>query len=592
MLSVTTSLSRRRRIWIISVGSVLLLLVAAAAWVGLRALSARDSLESAGETATTIPGLVGAGDNAAAMEAAQAFQNDANAAASATSDPIWRVAEFIPWLGSNFAAVRGMSEVAAEVASDAVVPLAATAAGIDVSALGFTDGAIDVAPLAQAAPALERANAGLHSAVERIDSLQEPTIPLVSDALERLADVTREASGIVDGLDRAAAILPGMVGMDGPRTYLLLVLNNAEVRSFGGIAGAGAVLRFENGRVSIERAISSADFDVAPQPVVDLLPATRALFDDLPGRFIQNTASSLDFSEAAASAAGIWELSSGEIVDGVIAIDAVSIGYLLEATGPLQAGPFTLDADNAVSTLLADAYAQIDDPTMQDDAFALVAESIFGTLSAGGADPNVLLTALGRSVEEHRLHVWSPHPEEQARIDGTSLATILPPDDDAAHVGVFFNDVTGAKLDYYATPSTTLTLDDCTETPHATVEVEWTNTVPADAFTSLPDYVLGPELTVAARGETLTRVAIAGPDDWLVEDYSFDDTRMGVQAAQFGERPVIQHEFVTAPGGSHRVVVEFSGPAGSSADMLPIDVVSTPLVHANVVEIVHGKCTP
>lgn len=590
MLSVTSS-SRRRRIWFISVGGVLLLLVAATAWVGLRALSARESLESAAETATTIPGLIRAGDNEGAVEAAQAFQEDANAAASATSDPIWRIAEFIPWLGSNFAAVRGMSEMAAEIASDAVTPLAAAAADMDVSALGFTDGEIEVAPLAQASPTLERANAGLRRALERIVSLQKPTIPLVADALERLTEVTHEASGIVDGLDRAAAILPGMVGMDGPRTYLLLVLNNAEVRSLGGIAGAGAVLRFDNGRVSIERSISSADFDVAPQPVIDLLPATTALFDDLPGRFIQNTASSFDFPETASAAAGIWQLSSGQSVDGVIAIDAVSIGYLLEATGPLQAGPFTLDADNAVSTLLSDAYSLINDPRDQDDAFATVAQAIFETLSAGRADPNILLTALGRSVEEYRLHVWSAHPEEEARIEGTALATILPADDANASFGVFFNDVTGAKLDYYANPSTTVALDDCSPVPRATVAVEWKNAVPSDAATSLPDYVLGPELTVAQRGETLTRVAVAGPQGWFPTDYSFDEDQIGVQTAEFDDRSIIQHEFVTAPGGSHRIVVEFTASEGTTLDDLPVDVVSTPLVNANEVEITYAKCT-
>ena len=589
MLSVTTS-SRRRRIWFICVGGVLLLLVAASAWVGLRAMSARDSLQSAAATATTIPDLVRTGDSEAAVEAARQFQNDVNAAAASTSDPVWRLAEYVPWLGSNFHAVRVMSEVAADIASVAVVPLAAAAADIDLSALGFRDGGIDVAPLAQSAPALEKANAGLHRAVERINGLEPPSIPVVADAVGQLRNVAVDAAAIVDGLDRAAAILPAMVGTDEPRTYLLLVLNNAESRSLAGIAGAGAVLRFENGRVTIERAVSSADFDVSPDPVVGLSPATTALFGDLPGRFIQNTASAFDFSETASAAAGIWRLSSGQSVDGVIAIDAVSIGYLLEATGPLQAGPFTLDADNAVPTLLADAYAQIADPSEQDEAFASVAQAIFETLSSGGADANVLLSALGRSTEEHRLHVWSARPEEEARIEGTALATMLPADEDTARVGVFFNDVTGAKLDYYATPSTTVTVDDCVASPRVRVAVEWKNTVPADAATSLPDYVLGPELTVAARGETLTRVAVAGPQGWLVDSYSFDDGQIGVQTAAFEDRSVIQHEFVTAPGGSHSIVVDFTAPEGTSLDDWPIEVVSTPLVHANEVKITHASC--
>ena len=592
MRPVPATSHRRRRALLISLGIALLILIAAALWLGTRVLVARDGLESAAESASKIPDLVQSGDTDEAVSAARDFETDADAARAATSDPVWRISEWLPWLGSDLTAVRGMSEVAADLASSAVLPLAEALGEIDISSLRLADGRIDVAPLAEASPELAAANIALEGAMKRVDALPDPMLPIVADALDRLRAVTGEAASVIDGLDRAAAVLPAMVGSDGARTYLLLVLNNAEARSLGGIAGAGAVLRFDDERISIDRQFSSRDFERAVSPVIDLSPATVALFDDLPGRFIQNTASSLDFTETASAAASLWEHTSGQRVDGVISIDAVSISYLLQATGPVQAGPFSLDASNAIDTLLSTAYAQILDTTMQDEAFALVAQAVFEKLAAGGSDTGVLLDVLGRSMDEQRLHVWSSHPDEQDRIDGTPLATMLPPDDDVATVGVFFNDVTGAKLDYYATPSTAVVLDECTETPRMTITVDWTNTIPDDAASALPKYVLGPELMVPEFGDTLTRIAVAGPDDWLAMDYSIDGGRQGVQAAQFGERPVIQHEFVTEPGGSHRIVVEFSGPAGSSADMLPIDVVSTPLVHANVVEIVHGKCTP
>jgi hypothetical protein len=581
---------RRRRIWLISIGIVLILLVAGGAWLASRVLVAKDGLESAAETASRIPDLIRSGDTAGAMSAAHDFEVDASSARSATSDPIWRAAEWIPVIGADLTAVRGMSDVAEELAKGAVTPLAENFGNVDISSLGFVDGRIDVAPLAAAAPTLAAANTALREAVARVDALPDPSLKPVQDALERLRTLTNETASVIDGLDRAAAILPAMVGADGPRTYLLLVLNNAEIRTYGGIAGAGAVLRFDDGRVSIERQFSSSDFKKSPTPVIDLSPGTTALFDDHPARFIQNTTSSLDFSESAAAATALWERQTGDRVDGVIAIDAVTISYLLEATGPVQAGPFSLDASNAVDVLLSDVYAQILDTSMQDEAFALVARGVFETLAAGKADVGVLMSSLARSVAEQRLHVWSAHPEEEARITGTAIATILPPDDDGPRVGVFFNDVTGAKLDYYATPSTTVLLDECGATPRATVTVDWTNTIPADAATSLPDYVIGPELTVASRGETLTRVAVAGPTGWLTTDYSFDGGEIGVQTAQFEDRTVIQHEFVTAPGGSHRIVVQFSAPEGTSLERMPLEVVSTPLVHPNDVTITRETC--
>lgn len=581
---------RRRRIWLLSIGIALVLLVAAGLWLTTRVLVAKNGLEAAAATASDIPSLIRSGDTAGAVDAAQDFESQVLSAQGATSDPVWRVAEWIPVIGSDLAAVHGMSDVAARLAADAVLPLAETLGTFDIASFGFVDGRIDVSPLAAAAPALATANAAMQEAVEKTKTFPRPSLPQVQRALEQFDEVTSETAAAIDGLNRAAAILPGMVGTDSLRTYLLLVLNNAEARTLGGIAGAGAVLRFDDGRVSIDRQFESGDFDVAPDPVVHLSPSTLGLFDDKPGRFIQNTTSSLDFGETASAAAALWQRVSGQEVDGVIAMDAVTVGYLLEATGPITAGPFTLDSENAIDTLLSQVYTLYPEAAMQDEAFALVASRIFEKLASGGADPALLISALGKSVDEHRLHVWSSNPDEEAVIEGTALAGLLLPDDNDSRVGVFFNDVTGAKLDYYATPSTSVIVDACGATPRATVTVDWTNTVPADAATRLPKYALGPESLVPALGDTLTRVAVAGPTGWLPTDYSFDGGQIGVQSAQFEDRAIIQHEFVTTPGGSHRIVVEFRAPEGTSLDQMPLEVVSTPLVHPNAVTITHENC--
>lgn len=582
--------ARRRRIWLVSIGIVLVVSILAGIWLVTRVLVAKDSLESAASTASSIPTLIQAGDTSGAMAAAQGFETDVVAARNATTDPIWRLSEWIPIVGGDLAAVRGMSEVSAEIAADAVVPLAKSLGAIDMTSLGFVDGRIDVAPLVTAAPTLATANTALRKAVQHIAALPDPSLPAVQSALKQFRELTTETATIVDGLDRAAAIMPAMVGSDGPRTYLLLVLNNAEARTLGGIAGAGAVLRFEDGRVTIERQFDSGDFEVAADAVVDLDASTVSLFDDKPGRFIQNTTSSLDFPETASAAAALWQRISGQTVDGVIAMDAVTVSYLLEATGPVEAGPFTLDSENAIDTLLSQVYTVFPDTAMQDEAFALVASQIFEKVAAGGSDPAVLLSALGQSIEEHRLHIWSSNSDEEARIEGTPLAGLLRPDDGASRVGVFFNDVTGAKLDYYAEPSTSVSVDACGASPRATVTVDWTNTIPPDAAASLPSYVLGPQASVPTPGDTLTRVAVVGPVGWLTTDYSFDGGRIGVQSAQFEDRSVIQHEFVTTPGGSHRIVVEFSAPEGTSLDEDPLEVVSTPLIHPTVATISHENC--
>ncbi len=569
----------------------LVLLVAAAAWVGSRVLSARDSLESAATTAASMPTLIRAQDTAGVATAAQSFAADAAASSDATGDPLWRMMELVPWLGGNLTAVREISGIADDLATEAVVPLADIASQLDPTALGFSDGRMDVAPLVAAAPVLDRANAAFQNAAGRARNIQTPSIPLVSDALDELRQATNTAAASVDALDRAAALLPTMLGTEEPRTYLLLMLNNAELRTQGGIPGAVATLQAEAGRISIVEQRAASDIMRPREPVIDLSASTIALFDTLPGRFMQNTVSALDFSESAEAASALWERTTGVPVDGVIAIDTVSLAYLLEATGPIDAGAFRLDADNAVETLLSTAYSAIGDHEVRDDAFALVASAIFDALTAGAGDPVAVLTALDHAAREHRLHIWSADPTEQERLDGTSLQTILLPDDESTRrIGVFYNDVTSSKLDYYATPKVTVK-EICGSDPRIRVTVDWSNTVPPDPVDSLPRYVTGSGLSGTPVGDTLTRVTVAGPAEWTASDYQFDDGRIGVQTAQYQDRTAIQHEFVTTPGGSHRIIVEFRPPAGERPAVVPLEVVTTPTVQQGATaEIFSDSC--
>ena len=592
-VSTPAETKKHRARWIVlSAAIIILLLLAAAAWVGVRALSARDSLETAAQTATTIPALIRDQDSAGVEAAAKSFAAASKSASDSTGDPVWRLAELIPWLGGNLTAVREISGIANDLGAEAVVPLAGIAGELDPSALGFADGKFNIAPLVAAAPVLDRANSAFQNAAGRARDIARPSIPFVADAVERMRDATHSAAASIDALDRSAALLPTMLGNAEPRTYLLLMLNNAELRTQGGIPGAVATVRAQDGHLSIGEQRAASDIVVPKTPAIDLSTTTVALFDDLPGRFMQNTVSALDFSEAAAAAAALWDQTTGETVDGVIAIDTVSLAYLLAATGPIDAGPFRLSADNAVETLLSTAYRDIEDVAIRDEAFALVASSIFGTLTTGTADPVGVLTALDRATREHRLHVWSAHPEEEAQLVGTSLETILLPDDAVSRrVGVFYNDVTSSKLDYYATPHVTAQ-QTCGPDARIRVTVDWSNTIPENPVAVLPRYVTGSGLTGTPVGDTLTRVTVLGPTGWLASDYELDGQRSGVQAAQFDDRTAIQHEFVTTPGGSHRITVDFTPPSGGTEANVPLEVVTTPTVQHTEPEIERKTCAP
>lgn len=577
---------RRRRWvpWTIAAG-VILVLLGAGGWVASRALAARSELVDAEQSAKSMASLAASGDKAALAAAGDSFADHAARARAATGDPVWRAAELVPWLGANLVAVRQISEIADDVGTGAVPQLIGVADVLDPAALAPRDGAINTAPLSAAAPALHEASQTLTDAAARADALPTGTIEPITDAVGQLADATRQAATAVDTLDRVATLLPGMLGASGPRTYLLLMLNNAESRTQGGIPGALALLHAENGRLSLVSAASSADVSVAASPVIPLSDATLALFDELPARYIQDVTMPIDVSEGGRAAKALWENTHGGSVDGVISMDVPAASYLLAATGPVDAGGLSVNGDNAVETLLSTAYRQVPNPQLLDAAYGALAGAIFHAALSSSTDPRALVQALARATDENRLHVWSASDQEEAVLDGTKLGTLLPADSGSSRsVGVFVDDGSGGKLDYYATSTVSVATATCGGAPHVRVSVDWTNGTPADALTSLPAYVL----IGSSNGKTRTALTIAGPQGWTPVSYGVDGEKGSSRTALLNDRVAIQQTFSTPFQGTRRVVVEFAGPAGSDAGAP--SVVATPMVTPMSISSVPFTC--
>ncbi len=81
-----------------------------------------------------------------------------------------------------------------------------------------------------------------------------------------------------------------------------------------------------------------------------------------------------------------------------------------------------------------------------------------------------------------------------------------------ASFGVYFNDGTGAKMDYYVKRTAQL-VKQCTGTEYGEVKVRITstNTAPVDAATSLPAYVTGGGIFGVPPGSVQTNVIAYGP---------------------------------------------------------------------------------
>src|SRR5664280_2897500 len=173
-----------------------------------------------------------------------------------------------------------------------------------------------------------------------------------AQALERqLASI----SGQVRDASAAARLLPPMLGASGPRRYFVAMQNNAEARGTGGLLGAFMILEADQGRVQLARIASNAEL-----PPVSVTPLEAGLppeYMDQYGNWAPlsiwaDANVSPHFPYAAQIWAAMWRKSTGQTIDGVIALDPFTLSYLLQATGPVQLADGTaVSADNAVSLI-------------------------------------------------------------------------------------------------------------------------------------------------------------------------------------------------------------------------------------------------
>lgn len=533
------------------------------------ALTAKSELE---EARALVPQLRTAlqQDNAvAADETVDELIERTSAARQAVSNPVWNLAGSLPWLGPNFRAVTEVAVSADDMASLGAKPLAGVFRSIDWKSLATADSAGNLDKLELAVPEIKGAAYAVESSATRLNSIDTRELfPALSVPLAELVVQAQEASASLSTAADTSDLIGRMMGGQATQSYLLMIQNNAETRASGGIPGALAVVTVDSGRLTLGAQASSSDFGVM-SPVLPVDQEQLEIYSGRLGKFLQDVNLTPDFPTAASSAVAMWERTYNQKLDGAISIDPVALGYLLDATGPVEIRaseldknsglPTTLNKENVVETLLSDVYFEIDQPQLQDAYFASIAERIFTALTAPSTDAEKLVTGLSRASDERRVLLWSGEPSEQEIISKYPLSgSIAGPSVLPAQFGVYFNDGTGAKMDYYVKRTVQL-IRECPRDGYeqATVRVTSTNDAPSDAGVSLPAYVTGNGLFGVPAGSVQTNIVAYGPVQANVETASVNGQPTAFAPHFHRNRPVGILAIQLAPGETRSVDFKF-----------------------------------
>lgn len=315
--------------------ALIIALVAWLAWCGVRAAVAGRQAWADLDRLQALASKADASSLPALREGVASLDEHLRAT-EAAARPFLRAAPAFRWLpriGADVAAAPALLQMAVQLSGagrgvlDALAPL--------TDALG---GGGEGELLAQAAATLQTAAPQLNEARGRLalaDSLRS-TLPvqLHPKLAAQVARLERLLPLALAGVDVSLAA-PELLGMTGPRAYLILAQNSHELRATGGFISGVGIVRFDQGRIAALKLTDSYAVDNFEQPhPAPPLPLSVQMGADI--LLLRDSNWSPDFPDSSLVARALYAQDQGVATDGVLAVDLDAVRLLVAALGPLQ----------------------------------------------------------------------------------------------------------------------------------------------------------------------------------------------------------------------------------------------------------------
>lgn len=403
---------------------VITLLLVVLGWAGLAGALASRDLERAQALITSSEQSVDAASLGRAEDLARHAQ-------SLLRQPGPVLSQALPVVGRSTRAARTVAESAVATISSA----RSAATVLDERRL-VRDGGVDLAAVGELNSVLDAAAQAMGPPLQRLAELDPALLPGpvargVLDAQDRLLGADASAA-------RAAALtgaLPGLLGQERPRTVLVVLQNNAELRGTGGLISTFTVGVAEQGRLVLEPfrdVVEVAD----PPGEVQRVPAPTE-FTEQYGAFLADTTlwrnanMSPDVPSSSAVLAAVASRSLGRDVDVVLSLDVRAMAQIAAALGSVELPDGTmLTADELAEELYVTSYEGLEfSGKERRRELRAAADVALRRVLGGEAAPAALVRRLADAVAGRHLTLWSADPEEQAALVAAGAAGAVDAED-------------------------------------------------------------------------------------------------------------------------------------------------------------------
>ena len=253
----------------------------------------------------------------------------------------------------------------------------------------------------RAVAAMDRAEADLAQVPANLPGPLAEARDLLRNRLQSVGPTIRAYAQLDDSI-------PAILGWDGPRRYLVLTQNPAELRPTGGFIGSFGTVTFDRGRITERRFQDVFLLDLPWDfPFVTPPPAlARYLLGPRQPWQLADANWSPDFPTSAREAVRLYENEGGKgPIDGVLGITTSTIDELLAVTGPVSVPDYgvTVASGETMIKTLQNTRVATDPGTNRKAFLSSFADRLFDVLLSLPPSRWTGLAAKGETLAAQRL---------------------------------------------------------------------------------------------------------------------------------------------------------------------------------------------
>lgn len=281
-----------------------------------------------------------------------------------------------------------------------------------------------------------------------------PLLPPLASAQTTLDhDLTRLTGLLGDG-KQLTSYAAAFLGADGPRNYLLVAENNAEMRDQGAVLSF-ATMNVDNGTFNVSGTHSVGEVALRSPANVPMSPGTRVAFAGFnPTQIWQSADAPASFPWTGTDVQAMYAQATGQRVDGVIALDVPGLANLLSIVGPVQVAGVSqpITAANLAEITLHQLYQDVPSSANENsrrDVLASIAKAAVDKMKSEHVDIAAFANVLAKDAAGRHLLAWDSVPAYEATIRKFGASGAVDTQDPTRTFHLALENGSANKLDYY-----------------------------------------------------------------------------------------------------------------------------------------------